>query len=106
MQHADNNYRQINPDRLLERTWNNLIELGDLGAIQVNGFATPLPIGQAMRPSAVESRMRWRCAPSLSLSLVETAEELDQLSAPLASRHSWRQADVLMKGETDTGKRR
>jgi class 3 adenylate cyclase len=34
----------------------DLFELRDLGTVQVKGFATPVPIWQAVRPSAVESR--------------------------------------------------
>ncbi len=79
--------------------------MSDLGAVEVRGFAGPVPVWQVLRPSAVESRFEALHAAALT-PLVGREEELDLLL------RRWRRAQagegqvVLLSGEPGIGKSR
>jgi class 3 adenylate cyclase len=83
----------------------DLFELRDLGMIAVKGFAAPVAVWQALRPSAVESRFEALRAGALT-PLVGREEELELLL------RRWQRATagdgqvVLLSGEPGIGKSR
>jgi class 3 adenylate cyclase len=87
------------------RLLGNLFELRDLGAVAVKGFAAPVPVWQALRRSAVESRFEALRA-SVLTPLVGREEELELLL------RRWQRATaadgqvVLLSGEPGIGKSR
>src|SRR6185312_15009093 len=60
------------------RLLGDLFEVRDLGAIEVKGIATPVPVWQVLRPSLVESRFEALRGAALS-PLVGRDEEIDLL---------------------------
>jgi class 3 adenylate cyclase len=83
----------------------DLFVLRGLGALQVKGFAAPVPVWQAVRPSAVESRFEALRASALT-PLIGREEELE-----LLLRRWWRATAgdgqvVLLSGEPGIGKSR
>jgi class 3 adenylate cyclase len=88
-----------------KRLIGDLFELRDLGAVQVKGFAAPVPVWQAVRPSAVESRFE-ALRTGVLTPLVGREEELDLLL------RRWQRATagdgqvVLLSGEPGIGKSR
>ena len=83
----------------------DLFELRDLGAVQVKGFAAPLPVWQALRPSAVESRFEALRAGALT-PLVGRKEELDLLLRRWQRAMAGEGQVVLLSGEPGIGKSR
>jgi class 3 adenylate cyclase/predicted ATPase len=83
----------------------DLFEYRDLGAVEVKGFATPVPAWQVLRPSAVASRFEALRGSALG-PLVGRNEELELLL------RRWRRAKVgdgqvvLISGEPGIGKSR
>jgi class 3 adenylate cyclase/tetratricopeptide (TPR) repeat protein len=83
----------------------DLFELRDLGAVQVKGFAAPVPVWQALRPSAVESRFEALRAGDLT-PLVGREEELDLLLRRWQRVTAGDGQVVLLSGEPGIGKSR
>jgi class 3 adenylate cyclase/tetratricopeptide (TPR) repeat protein len=87
------------------RLTSDLFEYRDLGEIELKGIAGPVPVWQALRPSAVESRFEALRANALT-PLVGREEELDLLL------RRWQRAMVgdgqvvLVSGEPGIGKSR
>jgi class 3 adenylate cyclase len=83
----------------------DLFELRDLGAVAVKGFAAAVPVWQAVRPSAVESRFEALRAGALT-PLVGREEELELLLRRWQRAKACDGQVVLLSGEPGIGKSR
>jgi class 3 adenylate cyclase/tetratricopeptide (TPR) repeat protein len=83
----------------------NLFELRDLGAVAVKGFAAPVAVWQALRPSAVESRFEALRAGALT-PLVGRNEELEVLLRRWQRVTAGDGQVVLLSGDPGIGKSR
>jgi class 3 adenylate cyclase/tetratricopeptide (TPR) repeat protein len=82
-----------------------LFEYRDLGAVNLKGFAEPVPVWQVLRPSAVESRFEALRAGDLT-PLVGREEELDLLLRRWQRAAAGEGQVVLLSGEPGIGKSR
>jgi class 3 adenylate cyclase/predicted ATPase len=87
------------------RLLGDLFEVRDLGAIEVKGIATPVPVWQVLRPSLVESRFEALRGAALS-PLVGRDEEIDLLLRRWARAKTGEGQVVLISGEPGIGKSR
>jgi class 3 adenylate cyclase/tetratricopeptide (TPR) repeat protein len=83
----------------------DLFELRDFGPVAVKGFAAPVPVWQALRPSAVESRFEALRAGDLT-PLVGREEELELLLRRWQRATAGEGQVVLLSGEPGIGKSR
>jgi class 3 adenylate cyclase/predicted ATPase len=83
----------------------DLFECRDLGAIEVKGLASPVPVWQVLRPSGVESRFEALRGSALT-PLVGRDEEIDLLLRRWARAKSGDGQVVLISGEPGIGKSR
>jgi len=83
----------------------DLFEYRDLGAVEVKGFATPVPLWQVLRPSAVASRFEALRGSTLT-PLVGRDEEIDLLLRLWAPAKAGDGQVVLVSGEPGIGKSR
>jgi len=83
----------------------DLFEYRDLGEIELKGIARPVPVWQALRPSAVASRFEALRGSALT-SLVGREEEMDLLSRRWARAQTGDGQIVLISGEPGIGKSR
>jgi class 3 adenylate cyclase len=83
----------------------NLFELRDLGAVEVRGIGTPVPVWWVLRPSAVASRFEALRGSALT-PLVGRDEEIDLLLRPWARAKAGDGQVVLISGEPGIGKSR
>jgi class 3 adenylate cyclase/predicted ATPase len=87
------------------RLLGGLFEYLDLGAVEVEGTAAPLPAWQVLRPSAVASRFEALRGSALT-PLVGRDEEIDLLLRRWASAQTGVGQVVLISGEPGIGKSR
>ena len=83
----------------------DLFEFRDLGAVEVKGFAGPVPAWQVLRPSAVASRFEALRGAALT-PLVGRDEEIDLLLRRWARAKAGDGQVVLVSGEPGIGKSR
>ena len=83
----------------------DLFEYRDLGAVEVKGFAEPVPAWQVLRPSVVESRFEALRGSALTR-LIGRDEEIDLLLRRWARAKAGDGQVVLISGEPGIGKSR
>jgi hypothetical protein len=101
---------QAEPDAVViaagtRRLVGDLFEYRDLGAVEVNGIAGPVPAWQVLRPSVVASRFE-ALRGSGPTRLVGRDEEIDLLLRRWARVKAGDGQVVLVSGEPDLGKSR
>jgi predicted ATPase/class 3 adenylate cyclase len=87
------------------RLLGELFEYRDLGAVEIKGFAAPVPAWQVLRPSAVASRFEALHGSALG-PLVGRDEEIDLLLRRWARAKAGDGQVVLISGEPGIGKSR
>jgi class 3 adenylate cyclase len=87
------------------RLTGGLFDYKDLGAVEIKGFAGPVPAWQVLRPSAVESRFEALRGSALTR-LVGRDEEIDLLLRRWARAKAGDGQVVLISGEAGLGKSR
>jgi class 3 adenylate cyclase/predicted ATPase len=83
----------------------NLFEYREMGAVEVKGFAAPVPVWQVLRPSTVASRFEALHGPALA-PLVDREEEIDLLLRRWVRVKKGEGQVVLISGEPGIGKSR
>ena len=83
----------------------DLFEYHDLGGVEVKGIATPVPVWQVLRPSAVASRFEALRGSALT-PLVGREEEIDLMLRLWARARAGDGQVVLISGEPGIGKSR
>jgi class 3 adenylate cyclase len=88
------------------RLLGDLFEVRDLGAVEVKGFAAPVPAWQVLRESRIESRFEALHSAAALTPLVGREEEIELLLGRWQRARSGEGQVVLISGEPGIGKSR